>query len=72
MGNGGFKKPPNGRTREINDWYRFAPSRRCENASEHGHGPVNTNGPQGAGGLGETLRQRERSVTPRKRRTVQL
>lgn len=46
--------------------------RRRENAAQHGHGPVNTNGPQGARGPGQTLRERERGVAPGKRRAVQL
>lgn len=45
---------------------------RRKNASQHGHGPVNTNGPQGAGGPGQTLRKRERGTTTGKCRVIQL
>lgn len=50
----------------------FSFFRRRENAAQHGHGPVNTNGPQGARGPGQALRERERSSAPGKRRAVQL
>jgi len=52
--------------------YGFRLSRRRKNAGQHGHGPVNTNGSQGARGPGQTLRERERGVAQRKRRAVQL
>lgn len=45
---------------------------RRKNATQHGHGPINTNGPQGVGGPGQTLRERERGVAPGKRRAIQL
>jgi len=45
---------------------------RRENAAQHGHGPVDTNGPKGAGRSGQTLRERERGAAPGKRSAVQL